>query len=126
MQTYKYRPTFDSPFCLPLPPKTKVKYIKQSTAMLQQEYDGDIPNSVEGLVRLSGVGPKMAHLAMDIAWKQISGIGMSLQWSLGTNSNFDCICFSNTTASKIMECAYVYMCVWALAHRGGHARASHL
>ncbi|XP_012678487.2 endonuclease III-like protein 1 [Clupea harengus] len=56
--------------------RTKVKYIKQSTAMIQQEYDGDIPNSVEGLVRLSGVGPKMAHLAMDIAWKQISGIGV--------------------------------------------------
>lgn len=43
--------------------------------MLQKEFRGDIPNSVEGLVRLPGVGPKMAHLAMDIAWDQVSGIG---------------------------------------------------
>lgn len=43
--------------------------------MLQKEFGGDIPNSVEGLVRLPGVGPKMAHLAMDIAWDQVSGIG---------------------------------------------------
>ncbi|KAG7491422.1 hypothetical protein MATL_G00003410 [Megalops atlanticus] len=56
--------------------RTKVKYIKQTTAVLQQEYGGDIPDSVAGLVRLPGVGPKMAHLAMDIAWKQVSGIGV--------------------------------------------------
>lgn len=43
--------------------------------MLQREFGGDIPNSVEGLVRLPGIGPKMAHLAMDIAWDQVSGIG---------------------------------------------------
>ncbi|KAL2087012.1 hypothetical protein ACEWY4_018071 [Coilia grayii] len=56
--------------------RTKVKYIKQSTAVIRQDYEGDIPSSVEGLVRLPGVGPKMAHLAMDIAWKQTSGIGV--------------------------------------------------
>ncbi|XP_071389919.1 endonuclease III-like protein 1 isoform X1 [Centroberyx affinis] len=56
--------------------RTKVKYLKQTSAMLQQEFGGDIPDSVEGLVRLSGVGPKMAHLAMDIAWDQVSGIGV--------------------------------------------------
>lgn len=43
--------------------------------MLQKEFGGDIPDTVEGLVRLPGVGPKMAHLAMDIAWDQVSGIG---------------------------------------------------
>ncbi|KAM4604044.1 endonuclease III-like protein 1 [Polymixia lowei] len=56
--------------------RTKVKYLKQTSAMLQQEFGGDIPNSVEGLVRLPGVGPKMAHLAMSIAWDQVSGIGV--------------------------------------------------
>ncbi|XP_010904324.2 endonuclease III-like protein 1 [Esox lucius] len=56
--------------------RTKVKYLKQTSAMLQAEFGGDIPNSVEGLVRLPGVGPKMAHLAMDIAWNQVSGIGV--------------------------------------------------
>lgn len=47
--------------------------------MLQTEFGGDIPDSVEGLVRLPGVGPKMAHLAMDIAWDQVSGIGRGSQ-----------------------------------------------
>lgn len=56
--------------------RTKVKYLKLSSAMLQKEFGGDIPDSVEGLVRLPGVGPKMAHLAMDIAWDQVSGIGV--------------------------------------------------
>ncbi|XP_033829644.1 endonuclease III-like protein 1 [Periophthalmus magnuspinnatus] len=56
--------------------KTKVKYLKLTCAMLQKEFAGDIPNSVEDLVRLPGVGPKMAHLAMDIAWDQVSGIGV--------------------------------------------------
>uniref|UniRef100_A0A672R4X1 DNA-(apurinic or apyrimidinic site) lyase n=1 Tax=Sinocyclocheilus grahami TaxID=75366 RepID=A0A672R4X1_SINGR len=55
--------------------RTKVKYIKQATALIQQECGGDIPDTVEGLMRLPGVGPKMAHLAMDIAWNQVSGIG---------------------------------------------------
>ncbi|XP_036413570.1 endonuclease III-like protein 1 isoform X2 [Colossoma macropomum] len=56
--------------------RTKVKYIKQATEMIRQEFGGDIPNTVEGLVRLPGVGPKMAHLAMAIAWNQVSGIGV--------------------------------------------------
>lgn len=56
--------------------RTKVKYIKQATALIQQEFGGDIPDTVEGLMRLPGVGPKMAHLAMDIAWNRVSGIGV--------------------------------------------------
>lgn len=55
--------------------QTKVKYLKQATEMIQREFGGDIPDTLEGLVRLPGVGPKMAHLAMAIAWKQVSGIG---------------------------------------------------
>lgn len=55
--------------------QTKVKYLKLASAMLQKDFGGDIPDSVEGLVCLPGVGPKMAHLAMDIAWDQVSGIG---------------------------------------------------
>lgn len=60
---------------VPSPIQNKVKYLKRTSAVLQKDFGGDIPNSVEGLVRLPGVGPKMAHLAMDIAWDQVSGIG---------------------------------------------------
>ncbi|XP_036829668.1 endonuclease III-like protein 1 isoform X1 [Oncorhynchus mykiss] len=78
--------------------KTKVKYLKQTSVMLQREFRGDIPNTVEGLVRLPGVGPKMAHLAMDIAWHQVSGIGVDthvhrisnrLGWTRGGTKNPD-------------------------------------
>lgn len=55
-----------------------MKYLKLASAMLQSEFGGDIPDSVEGLVRLPGVGPKMAHLAMDIAWDRVSGIGENI------------------------------------------------
>ncbi|XP_061256799.1 endonuclease III-like protein 1 isoform X1 [Bos mutus] len=54
--------------------RSKVKYIKQTSAILQQRYDGDIPASVAELVALPGVGPKMAHLAMAVAWGTVSGI----------------------------------------------------
>ncbi|XP_071003840.1 endonuclease III-like protein 1 [Oncorhynchus clarkii lewisi] len=76
--------------------RTKVKYLKQTSVMLQREFRGDIPNTVEGLVRLPGVGPKMAHLAMDIAWHQVSGIGVDthvhrisnrLGWTRGGTKN---------------------------------------
>lgn len=55
--------------------QNKVKYIKQTSAILQQRYGGDIPASVPELVALPGVGPKMAHLAMAVAWGTVSGIG---------------------------------------------------
>ncbi|XP_069726113.1 endonuclease III-like protein 1 [Phaenicophaeus curvirostris] len=56
--------------------RNKVKYIKQTTAILKQKYGGDIPQTVEELVQLPGVGPKMAHLAMTIAWDSVSGIAV--------------------------------------------------
>ncbi|XP_045237370.2 endonuclease III-like protein 1 isoform X5 [Macaca fascicularis] len=58
------------------PPKSKVKYIKQTSTILQQRYGGDIPASVAELVALPGVGPKMAHLAMAVAWGTVSGIAV--------------------------------------------------
>lgn len=63
-----------------------MKYLKLTSAMLQREFGGDIPDSVEGLVRLPGVGPKMAHLAMDIAWDQVSGIGTDVNLDNGTQN----------------------------------------
>lgn len=56
--------------------RSKVKYIKQTSAILQQRYGGDIPASVAELLTLPGVGPKMAHLAMAVAWGTVSGIAV--------------------------------------------------
>ncbi|XP_020862502.1 endonuclease III-like protein 1 [Phascolarctos cinereus] len=56
--------------------RSKVKYIKQTSKILKQQYGGDIPATVAELVALPGVGPKMAHLAMAIAWGEVSGIAV--------------------------------------------------
>nr|XP_026499037.1 endonuclease III-like protein 1 isoform X1 [Vanessa tameamea] len=56
--------------------KTKVKYIKKTTQTLKDQYDGDIPDTAEKLCKLTGVGPKMAHICMKVAWNKVTGIGV--------------------------------------------------
>lgn len=41
-----------------------MKYIKQTSVILQQCYGGDIPGSVAELVVLPSVRPRIAYLAM--------------------------------------------------------------
>ena len=53
-----------------------MEYIKRTSKILQEEYKGDIPDSVEKLCKLPGVGPKMAYLVMKCAWNQVIGIGV--------------------------------------------------
>jgi endonuclease-3 len=54
----------------------KVVYIKKASAILARDYAGDIPNTIQGLCSLPGVGPKMAHLVMKWAWDTVTGIGV--------------------------------------------------
>ncbi|GLV44582.1 uncharacterized protein CBL_13486 [Carabus blaptoides fortunei] len=56
--------------------KSKVKYIKNTSEILRDQYKGDIPKTVVDLCKLPGVGPKMAHLCMKTAWGEITGIGV--------------------------------------------------
>lgn len=56
--------------------QTKVQYIKRTTRILKDTYNGDIPNTIKDLCQLPGVGPKMAHLCMSCAWNEVTGIGM--------------------------------------------------
>ncbi|XP_041978379.1 endonuclease III-like protein 1 [Aricia agestis] len=56
--------------------KTKVKYIKKTTQTLKDQYDSDIPDTVEKMCKLTGVGPKMAHICMKVAWNKVTGIGV--------------------------------------------------
>lgn len=68
----------------------KAKFIKKTALILREQFDGDIPGDLKGLLGLPGVGPKMAHLAMLIAWDQCTGIAVDthvhricnrLQWT---------------------------------------------
>jgi endonuclease III len=63
----------------------KTKYIKQVANILRDEYNSDIPNTIEGLVRLPGVGPKMAYLCMSAAWGVDEGIGVDVHVHRITN-----------------------------------------
>ena len=56
--------------------KNKVKYLKKTSLILKEKYDCDIPDTVKDLCSLPGVGPKMAYICMNIAWKKPTGIGV--------------------------------------------------
>ncbi|XP_053669137.1 endonuclease III-like protein 1 [Anopheles marshallii] len=56
--------------------KNKTRFIKEMSQILIDQYGGDIPDSIEGLLKLPGVGKKMAHLCMRSAWNIVTGIGV--------------------------------------------------
>lgn len=56
--------------------KKKIVYIKKTCEILKRDYEGDIPPTVKEMCQLPGVGPKMAHLCMDIGWGKLTGIGV--------------------------------------------------
>jgi endonuclease-3 len=63
----------------------KTKFIKQVAPILRDKFDGDIPDTIEGLVSLPGVGPKMAYLTMSAAWGRDEGIGVDVHVHRITN-----------------------------------------
>ena len=58
--------------------RRKTDYIKRTAQILRDRWAGDIPDSVEGLTALPGVGPKMAYLCMSAAWGRTLGIGVDV------------------------------------------------
>ncbi|CAN6371718.1 unnamed protein product [Urochloa humidicola] len=52
----------------------KAQFIKEASKICLERFGGDIPDSLSELLALRGVGPKMAHLVMSIAWKNTQGI----------------------------------------------------
>ncbi|KAI4952601.1 hypothetical protein J4E91_003073 [Alternaria rosae] len=63
----------------------KTKYIKQTAEILRDKFQGDIPDTIEGLVSLPGVGPKMGYLTMSAAWGKTEGIGVDVHVHRITN-----------------------------------------
>lgn len=63
----------------------KTKYIKATAEILRDRFNGDIPDTIEGLVSLPGVGPKMAYLTMSAAWGRDEGIGVDVHVHRITN-----------------------------------------
>jgi len=52
----------------------KAKTLREAARICRKEYKGRIPNSIEGLLKLPGIGPKMAHLIMHSAFDRQQGI----------------------------------------------------
>lgn len=52
----------------------KAKFVTETAKILKSQYNGDIPTTVEGLLGLPGVGPKMSYLVLHKAWGKLEGI----------------------------------------------------
>lgn len=58
--------------------KRKASFIKRTCDMLMQSFDGDIPRTIEEIVTLPGVGPKMGFLLLQKGWGINDGIGVDV------------------------------------------------
>jgi endonuclease III len=63
----------------------KTKYIKNTAVILRDKFGSDIPDTIDGLISLPGVGPKMAYLCMSSAWGRDEGIGVDVHVHRITN-----------------------------------------
>lgn len=63
----------------------KTKYIKAAALILRDRFGGDIPDTIEGLTSLPGVGPKMGYLCLSAAWGRTEGIGVDVHVHRITN-----------------------------------------
>jgi endonuclease-3 len=61
------------------------RYLKQVAIKLRDEFDSDVPDNVDDLCSLPGVGPKMAFLTLQIAWGLNHGIGVDVHVHRITN-----------------------------------------
>lgn len=58
--------------------RRKALYIKKACDILYEKHNGDIPRTIEEVVQLPGVGPKMGHLLLQYGWGINSGIGVDV------------------------------------------------
>ena len=52
----------------------KAGFLRAAAKVCLETYDSDIPPTLETLMDLPGVGPKMAYLVMNVGWEKASGI----------------------------------------------------
>ncbi|KAK7040261.1 alpha,alpha-trehalase nth1 [Paramarasmius palmivorus] len=65
--------------------RRKTQYLKQAAIRLRDQFDSDVPKTVDELCSLPGVGPKMAFLALQVAWNLNVGIGVDVHVHRITN-----------------------------------------
>ena len=62
----------------------QTQYLKKVAAILEEQYGGDIPRTLAGLMALPGVGTKMATICMAAANREVTGIGVLYRPYKGT------------------------------------------
>jgi len=65
--------------------RRKTEYIKKTALRLRDQFDSDVPKTVDDLCSLPGVGPKMAFLLLQVAWNLNVGIGVDVHVHRITN-----------------------------------------
>ncbi|KAG1749554.1 DNA glycosylase [Suillus lakei] len=65
--------------------RRKTGYIKKAALRLRDDFDSDVPKTVDELCSLLGVGPKMAFLTLHVAWNLNHGIGVDVHVHRITN-----------------------------------------
>ncbi len=63
----------------------KAVFIKKTADILESTYNSDIPDTIEELIALPGVGPKMGYLLLQIAWGKVEGVGVDVHVHRLTN-----------------------------------------
>lgn len=56
----------------------KTGYIKKACEILKEKHNNDIPTTIEEIVKLPGVGPKMGYLLLQKGWNKNDGIGVDV------------------------------------------------
>lgn len=56
--------------------RNKAKYIQETSAMLIENYNGEVPQSIEELIKLPGIGRKTAAIVMWAAFGKNEGIAV--------------------------------------------------
>ncbi|EWC46591.1 hypothetical protein DRE_04078 [Drechslerella stenobrocha 248] len=84
----------------------KTEYIKKAAVVLRDKFGGDIPSTIEDMMSLDGVGPKMSYLLEQCAWGRSSGIGVDVHVHRIANM------FKWVPASSEPETTRIYLQSW--------------
>lgn len=58
--------------------RRKAETLRKSAMILKEQYESDVPKTIDELTALPGIGPKMAYLALQNAWDLNIGIGVDV------------------------------------------------
>ncbi|GME86826.1 unnamed protein product [[Candida] boidinii] len=58
--------------------RRKASYIKKTCSILNEKFNGDIPDNITDIVALPGIGQKMGNLILQCGWNITTGIGVDV------------------------------------------------